>query len=110
MTFSSDFASHGLPTHAWEDARRLAQERSPHQRELLAAFTQIYNHTPHAGCGLALPRSLYTSSSALELACGYLASSFLLLVAAGVEAVCGVKAERQGLENLAPPLSVVETY
>ena len=39
---------------------------------------------------------------------GHLASAALMLAAAAVEAVYGVKAEQQGLEKLAPPLSAAE--
>jgi hypothetical protein len=36
---------------------------------------------------------------------GYLAGAALMVVAAGAEAVLGVKAERQSLESIAAPLS-----
>jgi MFS family permease len=39
---------------------------------------------------------------------GYLVSAALMLAAALIEAVYGVKAERQALETLAPPLSLAE--
>ncbi|MDB6111743.1 MAG: hypothetical protein JWR69_3493, partial [Pedosphaera sp.] len=40
---------------------------------------------------------------------GYLASAGLMMAAAAMEAFFGVKAERQGLENLAAPLSAEES-
>ena len=36
---------------------------------------------------------------------GYLAASALLLIAAGTEALFGIKAERQSLESISTPLS-----
>jgi hypothetical protein len=49
--------------------------------------------------------TLIGSGSRVPLVYGYLASSVLMLAAAGVEAIYGVKAERQSLENLATLLS-----
>jgi MFS family permease len=49
--------------------------------------------------------TLIGTGSRVNLLYGYLASAALMLAAAAIEAVYGVKAERQGLENLAPPLS-----
>ena len=36
---------------------------------------------------------------------GYLAGGLLMVAAAGIEAAYGVKAERQSLESIAPPLT-----
>ncbi|HEY3860368.1 MAG TPA: MFS transporter [Verrucomicrobiae bacterium] len=49
--------------------------------------------------------SLIASGSRANLFYGYLASAVLMLGAAIIETVCGVKAEGQGLEALARPLS-----
>ncbi len=49
--------------------------------------------------------TLIGTGSRRYLLYGYLASCALMLLAAIIEAVAGVKAERQGLENLAAPLS-----
>jgi len=49
--------------------------------------------------------TLIGSGSRVPLVYGYLASSVLMLGAAGFEAIYGVNAERQSLENLAAPLS-----
>jgi MFS family permease len=49
--------------------------------------------------------SLIGSGSRVHLLYGYLAGAALMLGAALIEALYGVKAERQGLENLAAPLS-----
>ena len=49
--------------------------------------------------------TLIGSGSRDNLLYGYLASAALMLTAAAVEAAYGVKAERQGLDYLAPPLS-----
>lgn len=51
---------------------------------------------------------LIASGSRVNLLYGYLASAGLMLGAAAVEAIYGVKAERQGLESLAAPLSAAE--
>ena len=48
---------------------------------------------------------LIGSGSRLRVFQGYLAASGLLLVAAGVEALLGVKAEKQSLESISTPLS-----
>lgn len=48
---------------------------------------------------------LIASGSKVHLLYGYLAGSALMLIAAAIEATCGVKAEQQSLENLAEPLS-----
>lgn len=58
--------------------------------------------------GVAAPwlfGTLIGTGSRENLLYGYLASAVMMLVAAGIEAVYGVKAERQGLEKLAAPLS-----
>lgn len=58
--------------------------------------------------GVAAPwlfGALIGSGSRWHLLYGYLAGSVLMLVAALIEALAGVKAERQGLEELAAPLS-----
>ena len=52
--------------------------------------------------------TLIGTGSRYNLLYGYLASAALMLAAAAVEAVYGVKAEQQGLEKLAPPLSAAE--
>jgi MFS family permease len=49
--------------------------------------------------------TLIGSGSRFHLLYGYLASAVLMLAAAAIEVLYGVKAERQGLENLAAPLS-----
>lgn len=49
--------------------------------------------------------SLIGTGSRVNLMYGYLFSAALLLTAAATEAILGVKAERQGLEKLAAPLS-----
>jgi MFS family permease len=49
--------------------------------------------------------TLIGSGSRLPLVYGYLGSAGLLLLAATIEAVWGVKAERRALESLAAPLS-----
>ncbi len=51
---------------------------------------------------------LIGTGSRVHLLYGYLASAALMLAAAATEAFYGVKAERQGLENLAAPLSAEE--
>ena len=43
-----------------------------------------------------------------ELFAGYLVGGVLMVIAAGVEAWIGVKAERQSLESIATPLSAAE--
>jgi MFS family permease len=48
---------------------------------------------------------LIGSGSRMRVFQGYLAASAFLLIAAGVEALLGVKAERQSLESISPPLS-----
>jgi hypothetical protein len=48
---------------------------------------------------------LIGSGSRKQVFYGYLASSALLLIAAGVEAKLGVKAERRSLESISTPLS-----
>jgi MFS family permease len=53
--------------------------------------------------------TLIGSGSRYNLLYGYLVSAALMLLAAGIEALYGVKAERQGLENLAAPLSATES-
>jgi MFS family permease len=52
--------------------------------------------------------SLIGSGSRLHLLYGYLVAAALMLLAAAIEALIGVKAERQGLEKPAVPLSVAE--
>jgi hypothetical protein len=62
--------------------------------------------------GVAAPwlfGSLIGSGSRMNLFYGYLASAGLMMAAAAMEAFFGVKAERQGLENLAAPLSAEES-
>lgn len=62
--------------------------------------------------GVAAPwlfGSLIGSGSRMNLFYGYLASAGLMMAAAAMEAFFGVKAERQGLENLATPLSAEES-
>jgi len=49
--------------------------------------------------------TLIGSGSRINLLYGYLTSCALMLMAALIEAIAGVKAERQGLEKLAAPLS-----
>ena len=39
---------------------------------------------------------------------GYLAGAFLMLLAAGMEAIWGVKAERTSLEKVAEPISAMQ--
>jgi MFS family permease len=51
---------------------------------------------------------LIESGSRGELLFGYLIAAALMLIAAIVEIVCGVAAENQSLEKLAPPLSIAE--
>lgn len=51
---------------------------------------------------------LVQSGSRLDITCGYLAGSLLMLLAALVEALLGVKAEKKTLEDIAPPLSAEE--
>ncbi len=61
--------------------------------------------------GIAAPwlfGTLIGTGSRVHLLYGYLASAALMLAAAATEAFYGVKAERQGLENLAAPLSAEE--
>ncbi len=61
--------------------------------------------------GVVAPRlfgTLIGTGSRYNLLYGYLASVVLMLVAATIEAVCGVKAEQHGLEKLSPPLSAAE--
>lgn len=53
--------------------------------------------------------TLIGSGSRDHLLYGYLASAVLMLAAAAVEAIWGVAAEQQGLENIAPPLSAENT-
>lgn len=48
---------------------------------------------------------LIGSGSRMHVFWGYMTASALLLIAAGVEAVLGVKAERQSLESISTPLS-----
>ena len=48
---------------------------------------------------------LIGTGSRINLLYGYLVGAVLMLVAAGAEAVLGVKAERQSLESIAAPLS-----
>ena len=58
--------------------------------------------------GVAAPwvfGALIGSGSRTHLLYGYLASAALMLGAAVIEVFLGVKAERQGLENIAAPLS-----
>ena len=58
--------------------------------------------------GVAAPAvfgALIGTGSRTNLLYGYLAGAALMLVAAGAEAVLGVKAERQSLESIATPLS-----
>ncbi len=50
--------------------------------------------------------ALIASGSRENLLYGYLIGAALMLIAALMEAFFGVKAERQGLESLAAPLSV----
>jgi MFS superfamily sulfate permease-like transporter len=52
--------------------------------------------------------TLIGSGSRSNLLYGYLVSSGLMLLAAGIEALYGVNAERQSLESLAAPLSAAE--
>ncbi|HUO61053.1 MAG TPA: MFS transporter [Candidatus Acidoferrales bacterium] len=52
--------------------------------------------------------ALIGSGSRLRVFWGYLFASALLLIAAGVEAVLGVKAERQSLESISTPLTALE--
>jgi MFS family permease len=53
----------------------------------------------------ALFGKLIASGSREQLFWGYLLGSALMLIAAGAEAIVGVKAERQSLEDIAAPLS-----
>jgi predicted Kef-type K+ transport protein len=53
----------------------------------------------------ALFSRLIASGSRERLLWGYLLGAALMLLAAGAEAVFGVKAERRSLEEIAPPLS-----
>jgi MFS family permease len=58
--------------------------------------------------GVAAPAifgHLIQSGSRAEIFWGYVAAMVLMLGAAGAEAVWGVKAERQSLEDIATPLS-----
>ena len=58
--------------------------------------------------GVAAPwlfGTLIGTGSRTNLLYGYMASVALMLATAVIEAFFGVKAERQGLENLAAPLS-----
>ncbi|MGO8747064.1 MAG: hypothetical protein ACLQNE_13835 [Thermoguttaceae bacterium] len=48
---------------------------------------------------------LIASGSRQQLFWGYLAGAALMLLAAGCEAIFGVKAERRSLEDIAAPLS-----
>jgi MFS family permease len=62
--------------------------------------------------GVAAPwlfGTLIGSGSRVNLLYGYMAGAALMLAAAGFEAVLGVKAEQQSLENLAAPLSAHES-
>lgn len=62
--------------------------------------------------GIAAPwlfGTLIGSGSRVNLLYGYLGSAALMLLAAAIEALFGVKAERQGLESLAAPLSAEES-
>lgn len=53
----------------------------------------------------ALFGKLIASGSRTQLLWGYLLGSLLMLIGAGAEALFGVKAERQSLEDIAAPLS-----
>ncbi|WP_273845272.1 MFS transporter [Rubrobacter calidifluminis] len=52
--------------------------------------------------------ALISSGSRESVFHGYLLAAVLMVLAAGVEVVMGVKAERQSLENIAAPLSAAE--
>ena len=57
--------------------------------------------------GPALFGALIATGSRGEILYGYLLGGGLMIVAAAVEAVLGVAAERRSLEDVAPPLSAV---
>ncbi len=76
--------------------------------ETRALAIAIFYTIGTAAGGLAAPwlfGTLIGTGSPTALFFGYLAAAGLMVIAAGIEIVCGIKAEGRSLEHIAPPLS-----